>query len=117
MLQGELGFAEGEQDYESDDPEDLQVISWGMELEHMLAQQFGGHGISVFAAYQGLDITEVRPDGPDHGATDHTVLFGLRFRVVGMTPQAREVNSATDLPNIGRWHGLTPVVDGIFVGD
>ena len=107
MLQGDVAYANGTQDYDSDEAEDLDVYAWGAELEHALNMGIGGGAVSLFAAYDGLHLDEA--DG--EALTDHTVRLGFKLRVGAMTPQEREMLTAPDLPNVGRWLGATPAID------
>ncbi len=113
MLQGDIAYANGTQDYDSD-PEfqdDTDLIAWGLELEHTPDLAVGGGALSVFAAYEGIHVIEHSVDSGDEKLTDHTVRVGLKFRFGAMTPQDRERNTAPDLPNFGRWLGAVPAVD------
>lgn len=106
MLQGEAAYANGTQDYDGSG-DDLDLYAWGAELEHALNVGIGGGALSLFAAYDGLHLDEA--DG--ESLTDHTVRLGFKIRTGAMTPQEREMHTAPDLPNAGRWLGATPAID------
>jgi opacity protein-like surface antigen len=113
MLQGDIAFTQGTQDYDEpgDDPDDMDLVAWGLELEHAPDVHLGGGAMSLFAAYQGLHMVEASDDDEDDKITDHTVMLGLKFRFGAMTPGERERATAPDLPNVGRWLGATPAID------
>lgn len=107
MLQGDVAYANGTQDYDasSADQDDLDLYAWGAELEHAPDMDIGGGALSLFAAYEGLHLVE------NEKLTDHTVRIGFKIRFGATTPQEREMATAPDLPNVGRWLGATPAVD------
>lgn len=112
MLQGDVAYANGTQDYDNGaNADDLDVYAWGVEIEHAPAIRFAGGALSIFGAYEGLHLVEDSDgSGPDE-LTDHTVRAGLKLRFGAPTPQERHRATAFDLPNIARWQGATPAVD------
>lgn len=110
MLQGELAYAWGDQDVDST-PDDIDAISWGVEIEHAPNIHFGRSALSLFAGYEGLHMVEDSGGGSDDEFTDHAFKIGLRLRFGAETPMQREMGTAPDLPNVARWVGETPAID------
>ncbi len=106
-FQGDLAYISGEQDTNQTTPDELDVIAWGLEVEHAPSFQVGGGTFSVFGAYEGHRMVEDNDDT----IVDHTVMAGLRFRFGASTPKDRAYNTAPDLPGFGRIVGATPAID------
>jgi opacity protein-like surface antigen len=111
MLQGELAYGNGTQDLDDGDGDDLDIYAWGLELEHAPDWNIGAGALSMFAAYEGVHLVEDSSASRDDKITDHTVRVGLKLRFGAATPRDREMATAPDLPNVGRWLGATPAVD------
>lgn len=112
MLQGDLAYANGTQDYDSgSNSDELDIYAWGVKVEHAPNVQFGSGALSVFGAYEGLHIVEDSDGGSPDKLTDHTFRAGLTFRFGASTPHERHRATAFDLPNLARWQGATPAVD------
>lgn len=113
MLQGDLAYAQGTQDFDSSSSaqDDLDIYSWGLELEHAPNIQFASGTLSLFAAYEGLHLVEDSDGSGADKITDHTLRAGIKFRFGASTPFDRERATAPDLPNVGRWQGATPALD------
>ncbi len=111
MLQGELAYGNGIQDIDTGDGDDLDIYTWGLELEHAPDWNIGAGALSVFAAYEGVHLVEASSASREDKITDHTVRVGLKLRFGAATPRDREMATAPDLPNVGRWLGATPAVD------
>lgn len=112
MLQGDVAYANGTQDFdEGVDEDELDVYAWGIEVEHAPDIRFASGALSIFGAYEGLHLVEDSDGGSADKLTDHTFRAGLKLRFGATTPQERHRATAFDLPNIARWQGATPAVD------
>lgn len=109
-FQGDLMYIMGEQDTDGT-PDDMDVIAWGLEVEHAPDIRFGSSALSVFAAYEGHHMIEDSDSGSEDKLTDHTVMAGIRIRFGAATPAERARATAPDLPGFGRLIGATPAVD------
>ena len=100
-------FASGDaiQDYNSGSPDQLDVLAWGAEIEHQLDAINGMQPVSVFVSYRDIELEE------NETADNRIISAGVRFRSGGLTPKDYAQQSLPDLPNFGRWLGLTPAVD------
>ena len=111
-LQGDVAFIVGEQDGDSGvGPSPLEIVTWGVELEHQVNLGMPGGSTSVFVAFRNFDVGESSFNGLVERATDQTISGGIRFRLGDVTPFEREAATAPRLPEIGRWIGATPAVD------
>jgi len=107
----DVAFAEGEQDADSDTPDEMEYTRYGMEFEQMLGIDMFGGATSVYGAAYHLDIAETDEDGDIDRANDLSVGLGMRIRFGANSLQDRALGTAPDLPDVARWIGATPVVD------
>ena len=114
-LEGELGYASGQNDcscYASDPTDDVDMIAWGVELEHVI-RSFGNDGfVSAYARYQGQYYDEDVTGGTDDDATAHTFMVGIKMDMNQLNPFTRErTGAAVDLPDLNRWIGHSRLVE------
>ncbi|MDX8353909.1 hypothetical protein [Cognatiyoonia sp. IB215182] len=107
----DVAFAEGEQDADSDTPDEMEFTRYGMEFEQMLGIDMFGGTTSVYGSAYHLDIAETDEDGDIDRANDLSVGLGMRIRFGASNLQDRALGTAPDLPDVARWIGATPVVD------
>ncbi|MDX8347432.1 hypothetical protein SLH49_05475 [Cognatiyoonia sp. IB215446] len=107
----DVAFAEGEQDADSDTPDEMQFTRYGMEFEQMLGVDMFGGTTSVYGSAYHLDIAETDEDGDIDRANDLSVGLGMRIRFGANSLQDRALGTAPDLPDVARWIGATPVLD------
>lgn len=102
MLQGEVAFADGEQD--TGNSYDMEIWGWGARVEHQLASP----RLAVFAAYEGAhyDNTVSTNTGDQGKYVEHVGKIGIVLHLSG-----NEGMTALDLPNLGRWVASGDAVD------
>lgn len=100
MLQGEIGYADGAMANTSDD--DVDVVSWGAKLEHLI-HSWGNEGfVSAYAEYNGRHFDE-KNCGCNDEYTDHTFMVGVSFDINQQNLLSRErTGVALDLPKFAR---------------
>lgn len=111
-IQADITKLEGTQDYDSvagADP--LELLAWGVEVEHAFSQDIFNGTLSIFGSYRNTRVVENSASSGPQTLQDDIVYAGLRWRFGALTPLQRAQNSAPDMPNVGRWLGLTPAVD------
>ena len=108
MLQGELGYAEG--DMANASVADADVVSWGAKLEHVF-HSWGNEGfVSAYVEYNGRHFEENGSADTDE-FTDHTFMVGVSFDINQPNLKSRErTGVALDLPKFARHVvGVAPV--------
>jgi len=101
-LQGEVAYADGEQD---SDNKDMDVIQWGVRYDTVI----GGLPIigdtAVFVGYRGTRFDNICCNDSDTGRfTEHTIMAGYTYHFGGMTLlDFDRVGATLDLPTFGRW--------------
>jgi hypothetical protein len=106
MLQGEIAYAQGDQD--SSSKKDMDIIAWGAEVEHSLSAM----PVSLFAAYEGAHYDNGHPGGDTGRFVEHTGLAGIKFRFGTDTLLDNDRLGATlDTPRFGRWVAAGDSVD------
>jgi len=111
-IQADITKLEGTQDHNNGAGADpLELSAWGIELEHAFSQDIFNGTLSVFGSYRNIRIVENSAFSGPQTLQDNFVYAGLRWRFGALTPLQRAQNSAPDMPNAGRWLGLTPAVD------
>jgi hypothetical protein len=95
MIQGELAYANGEQDTND---RDMDLFAWGLRLDH----QFMAAPVTGFAAYEGGYYDNCCGDGGDF--TEHAFKVGAKFVFGANSLKHNDRAGATlDLPSFGRW--------------
>jgi len=93
-LEGELSYANGENDTDADD---MDVWGWGLRYERALPSMDAG----FFVAYQGNSYNS---DPEARTATEHTIKLGLNFAFGIEGQKYIDRHGATlDLPMVTRW--------------
>lgn len=106
MVKAHISWLNGFQDYKDPaDIDEIDLFAWGVELEQDLSDLSNEHNYSIFAAYESIGIQEKQ------FADNQIIRAGIKIRSKGISLQNRSSNTTADLPNIGRWLGLTPAVD------
>lgn len=112
-LEGELGWMSGENDTGlGQTADDVDMIAWGIEIEHVM-RSWGNEGfLSFFARYQGQDYDEDITGGGSDQGNAHTVKVGIRMDLNQLNPFTRErTGAAVDLPDMNRWIGHSRLVE------
>lgn len=96
MIQGELAYADGEQDTND---RNMDLFAWGLRGEH----QFMSAPVTAFAAYEGGRYdNNCCSDGGDF--TEHAFVVGAKFVFGANDLKHNDRAGATlDLPSFGRW--------------
>ena len=104
-LEGEVSYANGEQD----PTDDVSVIGWGAEIEHVL-RSFGSDGfLSGFARYEGVHFDK---EPADRKTTNHIFMVGIKMDMNQLNPLSRDRTGATlDLPDFAAWNAAGNVTD------
>src|SRR5262249_11570524 len=102
MLQGELAFADGEQD--TGNAYDMEIWSWGARVEHDLESP----RLAIFAAYEGAhyDNTVGSCCGDQGEYVEHIGKIGIVLHLMG-----DDAMTGLDTPNLGRWVASGDAVD------
>ena len=92
--------------------DDVDMIAWGIEIEHVI-RSWGNEGfLSFFARYQGQDYDEDITGGGSDSGNAHTVKVGIRMDLNQLNPFTRErTGAAVDLPDMNRWIGHSRLVE------
>jgi len=102
-LEGELGWMSGDTDTgRNQTTDDMDMIAWGIEIEHVI-RSWGDDGfLSFYARYQGQDYqTDITGSGRTEHGSAHTVRVGFRMDLNQLNPLTRErTGAAVDLPDM-----------------
>lgn len=96
-LEGELSYAAGENDFDSDD---MDVWGWGLRYERAIASM----DTNVFLAYEGNYYDADNNAGVNDELTEHVIKLGLSIAFGIEGPKYVDRHGATlDLPVVTRW--------------
>jgi len=103
-LEGELSYANGENDTDADD---MDVWGWGLRYERALSSM----NSSVFLAYEGNYYASDEPPAGDDELTEHVIKLGLSVAFGIQGQKYIDHHGATlDLPMVTRWAAYGPDV-------
>lgn len=110
-LQGEFGYASGNQDSDNDD---MDVVAWGVRYDTVVPALPILGDTHVFVGYRGnwTEVTDSTSATERSEYVDHTIMVGSRMSFGGSSMlETERVGAGLDLPDFTRWIGFGPIVD------
>ncbi|MEM9331197.1 MAG: Lpg1974 family pore-forming outer membrane protein [Pseudomonadota bacterium] len=112
LVEADITYLSGEQDPDSGiGPDPVELISWGVELEHQVENLWPDRQTSVFVAYRNTIIQEQNTALASDDLDDNIIEAGLRIRFGPDSLAKREHDTAPGLPKFHRLIGSVPAVD------
>lgn len=112
VLSADLTYLAGAQDPDGFiGPDSVDLVSWGLEIEGKLSDDFNGNAVSYFAGYRNILITEDNSATSDESISDNLFEAGIRIKFGAPDFISQKRSSAPKVPKFHRLLGAVPAVD------
>ncbi|MEM9279121.1 MAG: Lpg1974 family pore-forming outer membrane protein [Pseudomonadota bacterium] len=92
-------------------PDSIDLVSWGLELEGQLSDDFNGSVVSYFAGYRNILITEDNAATSDDSISDNLFEGGIRIKFGASGLLQSQHSTAPKAPKFHRLLGAVAAVD------